>query len=47
MMTVASYQQAFAALAGVEVADEGLLSDAVGAAPALVAVKPAILFSFS
>lgn len=43
MVTVASDQQAFAALAGVKVADEGLLSDAVGAAPAGVTIKPAIL----
>ncbi len=43
MVTVARDQQAFAALAGVKVADEGLLSDAVGAAPAGVTIESAIL----
>lgn len=45
MVTVASDQQAFAALAGVEVADERLMSDAMRTAPALVAVETAVLLS--
>ena len=43
VVTVACDQQAVAALAGVQVADEGLLSDAVGAAPAGVTIESAIL----
>lgn len=47
VMTVAFKNDAAAALAGIEVADERLLSDAMGTAPALVSVEPAILLGLS
>lgn len=46
MVTVARDQQAAAALAGIEVANQCLLSDAVGAAPAGVTIEPAIPLGF-
>ena len=46
MMPVALYDDAAAALAGVEVTEEGLLPDAVWAAPASITVERAVLPRF-
>ncbi|MGN6307304.1 MAG: hypothetical protein ACTHNH_21005 [Mesorhizobium sp.] len=46
MVPVAFYDDAAATLAGVQVAEEGLLADAMGAAPSGISVKLAVLLGF-
>jgi hypothetical protein len=43
MVSVSLYDDAAAALAGVEIAEEGLLADAVRATPAQIGVELAVL----